>query len=311
MAIRTVFVGSSVESLAILETLVESNEYKVEGIITKPNKPVGRKREVQMTPINAFAQSNSIPTVHPENKTEEYQKALDLFKPELTICIAFGEILPEFFINYPKYKTINIHFSLLPAYRGAIPVQKAILNGETETGITYILMNDKLDAGDMLAQFKVNISEYDDNETLRAKLLKESQKSLISVLNKWVDGKINPVVQDDTKATYCYKKELNKENAQINWDEWEPDYIERVIKAFVPWPVAWTYINNVRVKIFKGQHIDASATDIKLAPGEAKGINRRLFIGTKVPSIFIQVMELQPDGGKRMTGESYLNGQDL
>lgn len=311
MAIKTVFLGSNWEALEVLKTLFNADNYHIEGIVTKSNKPVGRKQEIVNTPINEFAQKNSIPTIHPEKQEKLYQQALDLFKPELIVCTAFGEIIPEFFLQYPKYKSVNIHFSLLPKYRGAIPIQKAILNGEKETGITFLLMQKKLDAGPMLAQFKEPIRDYDTNETLRQRLINQTTNVLISVLDNWIAGKITPVPQDESQATYCYQKEISKDHAQIDWQNMDPDYIERMVRAFIPWPVAWTYINDVRVKIYQAQLIDAKSSGIELKPGEARGINKRLFIGTKVPGLFMQILELQPEGGKRLTGEIYLNGRDL
>ncbi len=311
MAIKTVFVGSNWEALEVLETLFNDENFHIEGIVTKPNKPVGRKQEIKNTPINEFAQKNSIPTIHPEKQEQLYQQALDLFKPELIVCTAFGEIIPTFFLEYPKYKAINIHFSLLPKYRGAIPIQKAILNGDKETGITFLIMVEKLDAGPMIAQFKEPIREYDTNETLRQRLINRTKQVLIPVLNNWVEGKIKPVPQNESQATYCYQKEISKERAQIDWENMDPQYIERMIRAFVPWPVAWTYINDVRIKIYQAQLINAQSSGIELKPGEARGINKRLFVGTKDPHLFMQILELQPEGGKRMTGETYLNGRDI
>ena len=309
--VKLLFVGSNWEAQRTFEHLVKSNLYNIVGLLTQPDKPTGRKQEIKESEIKQFAKSVGIPVFHSENSPEKYQQILDSTQPELIICKSFGEIMPKFFIDYPKYKLINVHYSLLPEYRGAIPVQRAILDGKRETGLTFVQMVEKIDAGPILAQFPVEITDDDTNITVRENLLQLTIEHIDKVIKDWIEGNIQPVPQDESKATYCWKKEIAKPNAEIKWQQSSAEQIERMIRALIPWPVAWTTIQGLKVKIFKAQIIDSTGAGIDLEPGEIKGINKRLFIGTITPNKWIQVLEIQPEGGTRMTGESYLNGRDL
>jgi len=147
---RTIFLGTAWESLETLKVLHKDSFFDVVCVITAPDKPVGRKQELTPSEVKRYALENNIPVLHTEKKKENYIKVLEEYKPEIVVCKAFGEIIPKEFLDYPKYGCINIHFSILPKYRGAVPIQKAILDGEKETGITIMLMSEGLDEGDIL-----------------------------------------------------------------------------------------------------------------------------------------------------------------
>jgi methionyl-tRNA formyltransferase len=167
MKIKTLFLGTGWQSLETLKALYNDRRFEIVGIITPSDKPVGRKHELTPSDVKKFGLENNIPVFHTEKQKEKYQEALDLFKPELIVCIAYGEIVPGFFLDYPKYKSINIHFSLLPKYRGAVPIQMAILKGEKVTGISIVQMVEKLDAGPVIKEYEEQILDTDTNQTLR------------------------------------------------------------------------------------------------------------------------------------------------
>ena len=205
--VRTLFLGTDWESVTTLRSLLEDKRFNIVGVITTVDKPVGRKQILTPSKVKEFALENNIPVFHTEKQKERYQEALDTFKPELIICKAFGEIVPGFFLEYPKYKSINVHFSILPKYRGAVPIQKAILEGEKITGITLMLMSEGLDEGDILKIYEEKILDTDTNLSLRERLVEKSAEVLGDVLEDWINGKIEPIKQDDSKATFCWQKD--------------------------------------------------------------------------------------------------------
>ncbi len=302
MAIRTLFLGSNHEALKTLKKLHKEPEFNIVGVITQPDKPVGRKKEIVETEIKKYCLLKGIAVYHTEGKIEKYEEALELFKPEINICKSFGEIIPEFFLDYPKYKSINIHFSLLPKYRGAVPIQKALLNGDEYTGITIMRMAKELDAGNILAQFEEKIEENDTNITLRERLVEKTTQVLPEVLMKWINGDIQEKVQDESKATYCFKEDINKEKAKIDFKKQTAQEIDQMVRALVPWPIAWMVVNGKKTKIFKVNTIQEDT----LAPKKFSTNNLKLTIGTKKGTIEIQ--ELQMEGKKVMNIKEFLNG---
>ncbi|WKZ30788.1 MAG: methionyl-tRNA formyltransferase [Candidatus Dojkabacteria bacterium] len=312
MAIKTLFLGSNWEALTTLKTLHQDSRFEIVGVITQPDKPTGRKQEILPTEVKQYCLDNNIPVFHTEKDEAKYQEALDTFKPELLVCKSFGEIIPEFFLEAPKYKAINIHFSLLPKYRGAIPIQKAILEGDSKTGISIVRMVKELDAGEVLETFEEDILPTDTNQTLRERLVEKSSKVIGDILMKWVAGEIKPIPQDESKATFCWQKEISKDAAQINWSQHEPDYIEKMVRAMQPWPVAWSFFTEGRrMKIFKVEVIDNSDGQLQIEAGDFYTKEERLFVGTKNPLKLIQILELQLEGKNRMSAAEFVRGQDL
>lgn len=306
--IKTLFLGTDWESLATLETLYKDTRFEIIGVITASDKPVGRKQILTPSKVKSFALENNIPVFHTERNQKKYREALEIFKPELIVCKAFGEIVPEFFIEYPKYKAINIHFSILPKYRGAVPIQKAILDGEKETGISIMLMSKGLDEGDVLKVFKEKISTHDTNLSLRERLVKLSSEVICNVLYDWVSGKISPIKQEDSLATYCWQKDISKESAEIKWDKYDAEYIERMVRAFVPWPVAWCKYNGKIMKIY-----EAEAKNIKhnKNTGELFAQEGELLFSTKDRNKAVLIHELQLEGKNKITGKDFVNGNKL
>jgi methionyl-tRNA formyltransferase len=301
--IKTLFLGSGWESVETLKTLNQDPRFEIVGVITTTDKPVGRKQTLTPSEVKQYALENGIEVFHTESNREKYQEALDKFQPELVVCKAFGEIIPEFFLEYPKYKSINIHFSLLPKYRGAVPIQMAILNGDRKTGISIMLMSKGLDEGDVLEMFEEDILPKDTNLSLRERLVKKSALILADVLDRWIDGKIIPKKQDHSKATYCWQKDISKENAEIDWVNMEPEYVERMVRALIPWPIAWTLWNGKRIKLFDVDVVNYNGKN----PGELFTEDGKLFFSTKYPDVCIKVNELQLEGKNRMNDTEFVN----
>ncbi len=309
---KTIFLGTAWESLETLKVLHRDPFFDVVCVITAPDKPVGREQKLTPSEVKKYALGNNIPVVHTEKKKENYIKVLEEYKPEIVVCKAFGEIIPKEFLDYPKYGCINIHFSILPKYRGAVPIQKAILEGEKETGITIMLMSEGLDEGDILKIFKEEIKDDDTNITLRERLVKKTTEVLIPTLKDWVSGNITPVKQKDEEATYCWQKDISKENAEIIWNKYEPEYIERMVKALVPWPVAWTILPDTlhdslagkRLKIFEAELINIEHNKI---PGEIFSEDNMVLFATKNPRITLRITSFQLEGRSKTNEKEFLN----
>jgi methionyl-tRNA formyltransferase len=307
MPIRTIFLGSNWESLEILKALHMDNTFEVVAVITQPDRPFGRKKTLTPTAVRGYAEENRIPVMLAQKSAGRYKDALERFSPDLVVCVAFGEIIPGFFLDAPKYKAVNVHFSLLPKYRGAVPIQMAILDGEKKTGISIVQMVEKLDAGPIIATYEEPIKDDDTNHSLRERLVERSAKELPRILKLWVNGDIPLIEQDGKQATFCYQKDISKDKAQIKWDQMEPEYIERMIRAFIPWPVAWTMFEDKILKIYEAELVEKDY----LMPGEFKSKDGKLLIGTKVASKQIAPKKLQLEGKKVMEIKDFLAGRNI
>ncbi len=307
--IRTVFLGSNWEAVPALEKLVNSANYNVVGVITKPDRPVGRSKTPTPNIVKETATRFEVPVFHTENDPENYEKALKIFHPDLLVVLSFGELIPAGFLSYPKYGAINIHFSLLPKYRGATPIQKSILNGDTKTGVTFVQMVEELDAGPILQQYEIEILPDDTNQSLREKLVRDSAELLIDVLDRWVTGKIKARPQDDDQATYCWKRDIAKENAMIDWERDDAETVGRMVRAYVPWPIAWTYTpQGERIKLYEVRIVPYSElaydpSDRRL--GEMFKEKNRLFVKTLDEDRLLEVLEIQRAGKRKLRGSEF------
>ncbi len=318
---KILFLGSNWEALSTLSTLVDDPRFEVVGLITQPDKPVGRDKKIIPSEIKSYATEQGIPVFHTLGSKKKYKEASELFNADLVVCKSFGEMVPGSFLKYPKFGSINVHYSLLPKYRGAVPIQKAILEGEKETGITYVKMVSRLDAGPILRQYKEEILDDDTNESLRHRLVEITHKTIGDVLEDWVNGKIETYEQDDELATYCQQDDISKENAYINWETHEPELIERMIRALIPWPIAWTYFEEkLRLKIFRANLVNTeydssckesvkSRSDLK--PGEYAFDGTDMIVGTKDPKIIFALKEVQLEGKTKMDGKQFCLGKNI
>jgi len=299
--INTIFLGSNWQSVKILENIIKDGRFNIQACITQPDKPVGRKQVLTPTELKQYCIDNSIEVLHTENSKDKYREILDRYNPELIVCIAFGEIIPEFFLEEPKYKAINIHFSILPKYRGAVPIQMAILNGEKETGITVTRMIDKLDAGPILKIYKTNINDNDTNQTLRERLVEMSCNVLPNDLFDWCNGNLKEYEQDNSLATFCFKADISKDNAIVDFRNDDPIEIDRKIRAYIPWPLTWFMYNDKRIIIHNAKLVHG----ITLNPGEMKKIQSQLFIGTKESNTVFELIDIQQEGKTVIKGKEF------
>ncbi len=272
--LKIVFLGTPEFSVKPLEALINAG-YQIIGVITSPDKPVGRKMVLTPPPVKSFILKHAswnIKIYQPENKTE-LLKIMKELRPDLAVVAAFGMIFTKEILEIPKYGFLNIHASLLPRWRGASPIQSAILAGDEETGITIMLINEKMDEGPILAKREFLISNPPAGRAgfqflkLSEKLSELGAELLIKTIPKWINSEIKPQEQDHSKATYC--KKITKEDGLIDLNTEPPEIIERKIRAFTPWPGAYTIINSKRLIITQA-NLENGSLKIKRVKPEGK-----------------------------------------
>lgn len=246
---KIIFMGTPRFGAIILEKLAKSN-FRPLLAITVPDKPVGRKQILTPPPVKLVAEKYKIPIKQPEKIARE-KSEIENLKPDLILVAAYGQILPKEILKIPQSGCLNIHPSLLPKYRGPSPIQSVLLKGEKRTGVTIILMKEKIDGGEIVAALPLRASiSHLTSEELSKKLAELGAKLLIKTLPKWLKGEIKPKPQNESKATYT--KIFKKEDGEIDWRK-SPTEIERQIRAFYPWPGSYTLYQGKRLKILKAE----------------------------------------------------------
>ena len=283
---QIIFIGTGQFAVPILEKLINS-DYKIIAVITAPDKPVGRKQKITPSPIKQIAIKYNLSVSQPE-KISNFKSQISKLSPNLIITADYGQIIPKNILDIPKLGCLNLHPSLLPKYRGPSPIQTVILKGEKLTGITIMLMDEKMDHGPIIAQEQVPIYNNDNCQTLGKKLSKKASDLLIKTLPQYVQSKIKPIPQDHNKATYT--KIFTRQDGQIDWKQ-NAKQIERMIRAFYPWPGTWTVFNGKRVKILK-----------------AKAINQQDKAAIKTKKGYLLLELVQPADKKPMTGQEFARG---
>ena len=238
---KYVFFGTPKFSSIILEKLIAIG-YIPEAVICNPDKPLGRKQVFTSPPVKFVAEKFKIKVIQPQKLrgNSEFLEQFKKLKPELAIIVAYGKIITKEVLDIPARGFINVHPSLLPKYRGASPIQYAILNGDQETGITIMEVDEEMDHGKIILNLKVKISNLDTYESLSHKLAESAGELLVKIIPDYISGKIKPVEQEHEKATLT--KIIKKEDGRIDWSK-SADEIERMIRAYYPWPTAWTQVN--------------------------------------------------------------------
>ena len=295
---RIVFMGTPEFAANILEGLIKAN-FNIVGVVTQPDKEVGRKKVLTASAVKQIALKYNLPVLTPTRIRKEYEDVLKL-EPELIISSAYGQIIPSELLDYPKYKCINTHGSLLPAYRGGAPIQRAIINGDNVTGITIMYMNEKMDEGDILYQKQLPIDIHDTNTTLFEKLSNLSLQMLLEFLPKLFNGDFNPVAQDSSKATYAYN--LDKEIEHIHFDD-STINVYNHIRGLLDNPGCYVLIKDKKYKLEK--------VDFELC----NNTKANTFIGLENNYIrldcndgFIKVLTIKPEGKNSMDAKSFFNG---
>ena len=260
---RIIFAGTPDFAAEALSALI-SSEHDVVAVYTQPDRPAGRGRKLRASPVKEVAVKNDIPVLQPENlKETETQDVLRAFNADVMVVAAYGLILPQAILDIPRFGCLNIHASLLPRWRGAAPIQRAIAADDKESGITIMQMNAGLDTGDILHLSSCPITEKDTGGDLHDRLASIGANAILETLKVLCSDALKPVVQDDSLATYAHK--LDKKEAQINWYHSAVE-IDRLIRAFNPWPVAFTLIDDKPLRIWQAQALSNepnTETDIK------------------------------------------------
>jgi len=291
----------SVPSLQALH----QNGHEIAMVVTQPDRPKGRGRRITPSPVKQTARELGYPVIQPSSiKAPDFAAQIESLNPDFQIVIAYGKILPESVLALPRIGTINIHASLLPKLRGAAPIQWAVINGETETGVCSMLMDKGLDTGDVLLTAKEAIEPHDTAGTLHDRLAVSAARVLIDTLQAYADDTIRPLPQDHDRATYAPM--LTKDDGLINWNK-SAKSLENFIRGVTPWPGAYTFWEGKRLKIFSSTPV---ATDISQPPGTVlMGFPDELRVATGAGAL--SILEIQGAAGKRLTIKEFLRGHPM
>ena len=299
---KILFMGTPDFAVPCLDILV-SNGFDVCGAVTQPDKPKGRGHKLTPPPVKEYAISKNISVYQPQTlKDGEFEKVLDELKPQFIAVVAYGKILPEYILDFPEYGCVNVHGSVLPKYRGAAPIQWAIINGDKTTGVTTQYMKMGVDTGDIIFTDETEILPDETYGELYTRLSQSGAKLLLKTVNAIKDGTAPRTEQDESEATHAPM--LTKETGHIDWTK-SADEVLSLIRGTNPWPMSYAMYGDEMMKVFgvkKGSGFDAP-------PGKIRIVNKKLEISCGKDSVVVD--EIQFKGGKRMTVASYLNGHDI
>lgn len=280
-----------------------ASDIEVAAVITNPDKPAGRGLEPRPSPVKQAARAAGLPVIQPASA-----KDIDLLNfladsgADVATVVAYGKLLPPSLLELPPKGFVNVHFSLLPAYRGAAPVQRALMDGAAETGVAIMVLTEGMDEGPILATRREPVRPDDTAASLGERLADLGARLLIETLPGYVAGDVEPVEQDDSMATYAPR--ISNEETQIDWSR-TADVIRNHVRGLAPEPGAWTTLSGKRLKIFAL----APAENRALAPGDVEVADGGLFAGTGTGAV--ELLEVQPAGKKKMTGADFVRGLRL
>lgn len=298
--LKIIFAGTPDFAAKHLSALLDS-EHDIIAAYTQPDRPAGRGKKLTASPVKQLALQHNIPVFQPSSlKSDEAQKVITDLDADIMVVVAYGLLLPAAVLNAPKLGCINVHGSILPKWRGAAPIQRAIWAGDTNTGVTIMQMDEGLDTGDMLHIATLPIEASDTSATLYEKLAQLGPVALVDVLNRF--DSFTPQKQDDAEASYA--KKLSKEEARINWHE-DALQIERNIRAFNPWPVAWMNVDEHNVKVWSASVVKM---DKQASPGTILRANKEgITIATGNDALCIT--SLQIPGKKALPAADVINAR--
>jgi methionyl-tRNA formyltransferase len=303
--VRIVFMGTPQFAGTILESLLD-HHYNIVGVVTQPDKPVGRKQELTISRVKEIATERSLPLLQPDKLDDASVSNIKEWKPDLIIVAAYGKILPANILKIPGFGCINVHASLLPKWRGSSPIHNTLLSGETETGVTIMLMDAGMDTGDILAQETTSIEADETRPELEARLATLGAVRLRHTLPDFIERKITPVKQDDSQATLCQL--IDREDGRIFWDTDSQSLYNRY-RALTPWPGVFTYWKHddslLRLKLITLSHLKQSP-QMKRALGEVFEIGDSIGVQTTTGVIILE--EVQLEGKERADIRSFVNG---
>lgn len=302
---RVVFFGSAEFSLPTLISLC-NNSYQVVGVVTQPDKPAGRGKRLTQNIIREWATNHNLPVFQPAKiKSDDVFSTLASLNVDLFVVAAYGKILPKNLLNLPRFGALNVHGSLLPRFRGASPVQAALLAGDAISGVTIMLMDEGMDTGQIIATAQTAINSTDNTKILGDRLSEMGANLLVEILPQWIEGKIKPKPQPSDGVSICRK--IIKNDARINWNSPATE-IDKMVRAFNPSPVAWTLTktDSRSIKLFESRNtnltcIDKHPGDIFLSPaGE-------VLVCCGENSV-LQLTTVQPQDKKNMPASAFING---
>ncbi len=327
-ALRIIFLGTAELSCASLQALADDAKFQIAAVVTQPDRPKGRDLKPQPSPVKSLALRLGLPVLQPElARDEKFIAELRALQPDLIVVVAYGQILPPAILDLPRHGCLNVHPSLLPKYRGAAPIQWAIANGDTETGVTIMKMDVGLDTGDIIATRRTPIQPGDNSATLHDRLAQLGAELLAQTIPDYVAGKIQPRPQPAAGASHAAK--IKKEDGHIDWKQPAPEIWNR-LRAFTPWPGVFTFWSGVPpssgaairteappkggtpgaprpilLKIWKAEVVEKSGDAGEILSADKTGI----IVGCGEHAL--RILELQREGGRRMSAAEFLAGHAL
>ena len=299
---RIIFMGTPEFAVPTLKALIDSED-EIIAVVSQPDRHRGRGRKLAPTPTKLTAEEHDIPVLQPPKvKTEEFLDELRELNPDVIVVAAYGKILPGELLEIPPHGCLNVHPSMLPKYRGASPINGALVSGDKVTGVTIMQLDEGMDTGDILLQREVPIEHDDTGVTLSKRLSALGAELMIETIKLLKDGALKPVKQDDALATHTQM--LKKEDGLIDWNKSAPE-IRNLIRGMLPWPGAYTYLGDKMLKIYS-----AEAAHMGGAPGEVLGSSKEVLEVACGEGSLI-VTELQIEGGKRLDAKSFLTGRNI
>lgn len=299
---KIVFMGTPDFSVPVL-TMLHAEGFDIIAVVTQPDRPVGRKRVLTPPPVKKEAIRLNLPVLQPEKlrRSEELAELIQM-KPDLIVTAAYGQILPKDLLDVPRLGCINVHASLLPKYRGGAPIHQAVIDGERETGVTIMYMVEKLDAGDIISQTSIPITDEDNTGILFDKLSVVGTELLKKTLPSIIDGTNERILQDEKYVSFAGN--ITREQERIDWSKGGIDIFNQ-IRGLYPWPGAYSVFQGENVKVWKAEKSDIT---VDASPGTIiKLLKDRLIVKTGNETS-IAITELQPAGKKRLSAEEFLNG---
>lgn len=302
---RVVFMGTPDFSVPTLEKIIEAG-HEVIGVVTQPDKAKGRGKKVLFPPVKEKALEHNLPVYQPKRARDpEFIGQMRDLNPDVMVVVAFGQILPKALLDIPKYGCINVHASLLPKYRGAAPIQWAVIRGEKVSGVTTMQMDVGLDTGDMLMKTEVALAEDETGGSLHDKLSVLGGELLVETLRGIEAGTIRPEKQDDSQAGE-YARMLDKALGKIDFSM-PAGEIERLIRGLNPWPSAYTFYHGKTMKLWKAEVVPANDGGEAAAPGQILSVDKKGFT-VQTGEGALRILELQMEGKKRMDAGAFLRG---
>ncbi len=304
---KVVYMGTPDFAVDTLEAIVKAG-HEVALVVTQPDKAKGRGKKVCYTPVKEKALEHDLPVAQPEKvREEDFVEKLRAIAPDVIVVVAFGQILPESILNIPKYGCINVHASLLPAYRGAAPIQWAVIDGLTESGVTTMYMEKGLDTGDIILQSKLSLAPDETGGSLFDKLAKEGAILLVKTLTMLGDGTATRTKQDDSKSSYA--KMLTKDMGCLDFTK-DAVILERLIRGLNPWPSAFTKIQDKTLKIYVAEVVSEDVITFAAEPGTVVAVDKRSFT-VRCGKGALRILNLQLEGKKRMDTSAFLLGYKI